>query len=81
MNIYSESSVRVVLNLMVKITKRRQKNVFFLIPYSIIKKSIKSIFGNFLFTRSPYSFLANCAESYIILHEEVRKAVDNNSRR
>ena len=32
----------------------------------------------FLFTRSPYSFLAYFAENWLILHEEVRKAVDSN---
>ena len=46
--------------------------------FATLVKKVRSCFFNFLFTLSLHSFLTNCAESCVILHEEVRKAVDSN---
>ena len=50
----------------------------FLGTWLIFRKKVRFIFGNFLFTRSPHSFLANYDKNCVILHEEVREAVESN---
>ena len=46
--------------------------------FIIFRRKYAQFFANFYLLVHRIVFLANCAESCVILHEEVRKAVDSN---